>query len=103
MTLATVPTDHPTHKQVHHEDGVYFGLWRGPAQRHHGMSRQHQSVIIDTAGGEIFSEEQHPELALDQRVRFRLAMDRLGITKVAIGIEPVEPVAVIKDAKVAKK
>jgi hypothetical protein len=108
---ATIPSDHHGLKIVTHSDGIYFGLWRGRCHPVHGMSRQHQSLIIDSSGSEIFTEERHEHLAIDQRVRFRMGSDRLGIAAVACGVEPIEPpapvepiepVAAIKD-KTAKR
>jgi hypothetical protein len=90
---ATISPNHNGRKIDTHHDGVYLGLWRGRCLPVHGMSKQHLSYLVDSAGGEIVTEERHDELAIDQRVRFRMASDGLGITQVAVGIEPAEPVA----------
>jgi hypothetical protein len=98
--LATIPPGHPGTKQKRIRT-VFFGLWHGPCERHEGGSRQHQSRIMDTSGGIVYTIESHPELKVGDRVRFRMGFDKLGIEQLAIGVEPVAPVATISDAKIA--
>jgi hypothetical protein len=94
--VAELHPRHPTHKLGHHHDGEHLGIWYGRAKPHHGTSRQHMSYLVGTSGTEIFSEQHHDEL-VNQRVRFRMAMDQTGCTSVAVDIEAVETPAVIKD------
>jgi hypothetical protein len=56
------------------------------------------SFLVNTSGSEIFSVEDHPEL-VNRRVRFTMAMDQTGTSSVAVGVEPIVPVAVIEDEK----
>jgi hypothetical protein len=95
--LAELHADHPWTKIESHTEGTHFGLWCGRALPQHGMSRQHLNYLVATNGGEVFSEETHNELKIGQRCRFRLQMDKLGISAVAVGVEPVEPTVVIED------
>ena len=65
-----------------------FGLWYGRAERHEGPSRAHQSRILDTSGGIIYTAETHDELEVGQRVRFTIGFDKLGIEQLAVQVKP---------------
>jgi hypothetical protein len=85
------------------DSAVFFAIYYGKALPSHGTSRSHQTRLITTSGAEIFSNEE-PAIDIGTRVRFTMATEpTLGVEQIAVGIEPAEPVAVIKDAKIAKK
>jgi hypothetical protein len=94
---AELPADYPTTKMDHHREGTHFGLWAGRPLPHHGTSRQHLGgYLVDTAGGEVFCEMPHDELAIGQRCRYRMASDKLGITQVAVDVQAIETPAPVE-------
>jgi len=61
------------------------------------MSRQHQSRIINTAGGEV-SLQKISTPPWGSRVRYELGFDRMDIEALAINVRRVDdPVAMIED------
>ena len=70
---------------------TFSGLWRGPCLPEHGPSRAHQSRILHTGGGEIFTVENPDRVDIGTRVRYRVGFDALGIEQIAVEVTPIEP------------
>jgi hypothetical protein len=78
------------HPELAEDSSVFFGLWQWKCRPEHGHSRSHQSYIVTTAGGVIFSNENHPELKVGQRIRYATSFDALGIEPLAVNVRPAD-------------